>query len=100
MAPELDPEFALDSKVIFHELWRLRKEVATCRRVADFEPLQFSAAEPCERNSRLYEVLQKWGWERLSKSRFQTSIGVLDLLSHGATCVTAAMKALGGISFG
>ena len=93
LAPELDPEFALDSKVIFHELWRLRKEVATCRRVADFEPLQFSAVEPCERNSRLYEVLQKWGWERLSKSRFQTSIGVLDLLSHGATCVTAAMKA-------
>ena len=93
LAPELDPEFALDSKVIFHELWRLRKEVATCRRVADIERLQFSAAEPCERNSRLYEVLQKWGWERLSKSRFQTSIGVIDLLSHGATCVTAAMKA-------
>ena len=47
LASELDPEFALDSKVIFHELWRLRKEGATCRRVADIERLQFSAAEPC-----------------------------------------------------
>eukprot|EP00435_Cladocopium_sp_Y103_P054690 s2232_g17.t2 len=27
LTPELDPESALDSKVIFHELWRLRKEV-------------------------------------------------------------------------
>ena len=93
LAPELDPEFALDSTVIFHELWRLRKEAAMCRRVADIESLQFSDAEPCERHSRLYKVLQKWGWERLSKSRFQTSIGVLDLLSHATTCAAAAMKA-------
>ncbi|CAK8995424.1 LINE-1 retrotransposable element ORF2 protein (ORF2p) (Long interspersed element-1) (L1) (Retrovirus-related Pol polyprotein LINE-1) [Includes: Reverse transcriptase [Durusdinium trenchii] len=93
LTPELDPEFALDSRVVFHELWRLRREAAACQSVTDISRLQFTEVEPCERSSRLLEVLQKWGWERLSKSRFRTPSGVLDLLSHGETRVTAAMKA-------
>ena len=93
LTPELDPEFALDSRVVFHELWRLRREAAACQSVTDISRLQFTEVEPCERSSRLIEVLQKWGWERLSKSRFRTPSGVLDLLSHGETRVTAAMKA-------
>ena len=61
--------------------------------MTDISRLQLTEVEPCERSSRLFEVLQKWGWERLSKSRFRTPSGVLDLLSHGETSVTAAMKA-------
>eukprot|EP00438_Fugacium_kawagutii_P015483 Skav232944 [mRNA] locus=scaffold1860:13657:17073:- [translate_table: standard] len=93
LSPELDPEYALDSKVVLHELWRLRREVAACQSVADIERMQFTEVEPCERSSRLLEVLQKWGWERLSKSCFRTPLGVIDLLSHGETCVAAAMRA-------
>ena len=91
LGADLDPEFALDSKVVIHETWRLSREVAACDNMSQLETLHSSA--PVELSKRAREVFDKWNWHRVSKSCFRTPIGVVDLLFDGELIIKSAMKA-------
>ena len=92
LGPHLDPEFALDSRVILHELWKVKKEVSACQNLSQL-------AEMCNRQpqpsafGRLGEVLQKWKWQQVSFTTcFCTPQGLLDLAFDGQPAVKEAMK--------
>ena len=90
LRPKLDPEFALDSKVITHQLWRVRQHVS---RVRTLEALEDFCAQP-EQNScgRMAEVLSKWRWRQVTATRFDTPHGQIDLASDGESAIFGAMK--------
>lgn len=92
LGPDLDPEYVLDSKVILHELWKLRRDVMSCVSLTDLEALRMSPA-PSIAKQRLTEVLDKWNWQQVSKTCFNTPAGTIDLFSDGETTVKAAMRA-------
>ncbi|CAK8990313.1 unnamed protein product [Durusdinium trenchii] len=91
LGPDLCPEFALDRRVVFHELWKVRRAVSSCRSLLDIE--QVCAAMPQPSTSyRLAEVLNKWQWQHISQSRFRTPQGDLDLAFDGLPAIKEAMR--------
>ena len=91
LGPDLCPEFALDRRVVFHELWKVRRAVSSCCSLLDIE--QVCAAMPQPSTSyRLAEVLNKWQWQHISQSRFRTPQGDLDLAFDGLPAIKEAMR--------
>ena len=90
LGPKLDPEFALDSKVILHQVWRARQHVSQTRTL---ESLEAICAEPA-RNShgRMAEVLSKWQWSQVSATRLDTTHGQIDLAMDGESAIMSAMR--------
>ena len=91
LGPDCDPEFALDCKVMQHELWRLRRDLSVISQVSELRSL--SRAPSRQRSARFTEVLNKWRWQPLSEMQYGTPCVVVDLLFDGAQTVKAAMRA-------